>query len=91
MAGGCIVVKAITNSNTEPLLPSRAPYAHGLSCVGDKHRSFRSYLRWMCVDQSDIRHTMVSWSLFLLGAFILTASHFVLSYAPTHHAYDVVI
>ncbi|RWW17224.1 hypothetical protein GW17_00018856 [Ensete ventricosum] len=60
MAGGCIVVKAITNSNTEPLLPSRAPYAHGLSCVGDKHRSFRSYLRWMCVDNPTLG---TQWSL----------------------------
>ncbi|RZR95054.1 hypothetical protein BHM03_00023872 [Ensete ventricosum] len=35
---------------------------------------------------------MVSWSLFLLlGVLVLTASHFVLSCAPTHRAYDVVV
>ncbi|RWW00276.1 hypothetical protein GW17_00036761 [Ensete ventricosum] len=44
----------------------------------------------MCVDQFDARHTIVSWSLFLLGVFVPIASHFVLSYASTHPAYDVV-
>ncbi|RWW34850.1 hypothetical protein GW17_00000368 [Ensete ventricosum] len=63
MAGGCIIVEATTSSNTELLLPGRASYARSLSCVGDKLRSFRSYLRWMCVDQFDVRHVMVSWSL----------------------------
>ncbi|RWV98270.1 hypothetical protein GW17_00038894 [Ensete ventricosum] len=91
MAGGCIVVEATTSNNTEPLLPSRASYARNLSRVSDKLRSSRSYLGWMCVDQSDARHAMVSWSLFLLGIFVPTCSHFILSYAPTHRAYNVVL
>ncbi|RWW68185.1 hypothetical protein BHE74_00024296, partial [Ensete ventricosum] len=37
----------------------------------------------ICVDQSDARYAMVSWSLFLLlGAFVPTASRFILSCAP---------
>ncbi|RZR89354.1 hypothetical protein BHM03_00017064 [Ensete ventricosum] len=35
---------------------------------------------------------MVSWSLFfILGIFVPTASHFVLSMPPTHYAYDMVV
>ncbi|RWW44381.1 hypothetical protein BHE74_00049862, partial [Ensete ventricosum] len=46
----------------------------------------------MCVDQFNARHIVVSRSLFLLlGIFILTISHFVLSHAPTYRAYDVVV
>ncbi|RRT43559.1 hypothetical protein B296_00047367 [Ensete ventricosum] len=91
MTEGCIVVEATNSSSIEPLLPSRASYACSLSRAGDKLRSFRSCLKWMCVDQSKARHAMVSWSLFLLGIFVPTVSHFVLLYAPTHRAYDVVV
>ncbi|RWV86058.1 hypothetical protein GW17_00052091 [Ensete ventricosum] len=45
----------------------------------------------MCVDQSEARHLMVFWCLFLLGVFVPTTSHFVLSCAPIHCAYDVVV
>ncbi|RWW03851.1 hypothetical protein GW17_00032958, partial [Ensete ventricosum] len=37
----------------------------------------------------DARHTIVSWSLFLLDVFVPIAFHFVLSYAPTNCAYDM--
>ncbi|RWW55314.1 hypothetical protein BHE74_00038065 [Ensete ventricosum] len=47
---GCIVVKAIISSNNEPLLPSKASYSRSHSRAVDKLRSFRSYLRWICVD-----------------------------------------
>ncbi|RRT85380.1 hypothetical protein B296_00010166 [Ensete ventricosum] len=54
--------------------------------------SFQSCLSWMCIDQSDARHVVVSWSIFLLlGVFIPTTSHFILSCAPTHRAYDTVV
>ncbi|RWW37331.1 hypothetical protein BHE74_00057572, partial [Ensete ventricosum] len=49
---------------------------------------------WMCVNHSDTRHTMVSLSLslfLLLGIFVPTASHFVLSCVPTHCAYNVMV
>ncbi|RRT81576.1 hypothetical protein B296_00003442 [Ensete ventricosum] len=91
MAGGCIIVEATTNSNTEPLLPSKVSYTRSLYRAGNKLRSLWSCLRWMCIDQSDAKYIMVSWSLFLAGVFVLTASYFVVSYAPTHHAYDVVV
>ncbi|RZS23071.1 hypothetical protein BHM03_00055928 [Ensete ventricosum] len=68
-----------------------ASYAHDLTRASDKLRSFRSCLRWICVDQSNVRHAMISWSLFILGIFVPTISHFVLSYAPTHCDYDVVV
>ncbi|CAD5179231.1 unnamed protein product [Musa acuminata subsp. malaccensis] len=39
----------------------------------------------MCVD-------VISWSLFLLlGIFILTTSHFILSCTPIHCTYDMVV
>ncbi|RWW46558.1 hypothetical protein BHE74_00047511 [Ensete ventricosum] len=91
MIGGYIVVEVTTNSSTEPLLPSRASCARKFSCTCDKFRSFRFYLRWIYIDQFDTRYTMVSWSLFLLRVFIPIVSHFVLSYAPTHRAYNMVI
>ncbi|RWW10590.1 hypothetical protein GW17_00025860 [Ensete ventricosum] len=66
--------------------------ACSLSPTDDELRSFWSYLSWMCVDQFDARHAMVSWSLFLLlSVYIPIASHFIFSCAPTHRVYDVVI
>ncbi|RWV79152.1 hypothetical protein GW17_00059766 [Ensete ventricosum] len=59
---GIQLVEATTRSSTEPLLPSRASYAYSLSRVGDKLRSFGSCLRWMYVNQSDVKHAMVSYS-----------------------------
>ncbi|RWW10457.1 hypothetical protein BHE74_00049792 [Ensete ventricosum] len=53
-------MEATTSSNIEPLLPSRALYTDNLSHAGDKLRNFQSCLGWMCVDQSDARHMMVS-------------------------------
>ncbi|RWW26824.1 hypothetical protein BHE74_00016820 [Ensete ventricosum] len=50
MTGECIIVEVTSSSSTEPLLPSRVSYAHSLSRAGNKLRSFRSCLRWICVD-----------------------------------------
>ncbi|RRT32946.1 hypothetical protein B296_00050600 [Ensete ventricosum] len=75
----------------ELLLPSRASYAHNLSHTDDKLRSFQSCLKRMCINQYDVKHAIVTWSLFLLDIFIHTTSPFVLSYAPIHHAYDVIV
>ncbi|THU74013.1 hypothetical protein C4D60_Mb04t28880 [Musa balbisiana] len=84
MAGGGVVMEVTTSSSTEPLLSSRASYAHSLSNVDDELKSFRSCLRWICIDQFD--------SLFiLLGIFISIISHFVLSCAFTHCEYDVMV
>ncbi|RWV79566.1 hypothetical protein BHE74_00006677 [Ensete ventricosum] len=84
-------MEATISSNIEPLLSSKATYARSLSCANDKLMSFRSYLKLMCVDQSDTIHVMVSWSLFFISIFILIVSHFVISYAHTHRAYDMVV
>ncbi|RRT69897.1 hypothetical protein B296_00021658 [Ensete ventricosum] len=40
-------------------------YAYSLSHVDDKLRSFQSYLRWMCVDQSNTYNTIIFWFYFL--------------------------
>ncbi|THU48568.1 hypothetical protein C4D60_Mb06t00360 [Musa balbisiana] len=70
----------------------RASYACNLPRADNELKSFRSYLRWMCIDQSDVRHVVISWSLFLLlSIFIPTTSHFILLCAPTHRAYYVVV
>ncbi|RRT71082.1 hypothetical protein B296_00019722 [Ensete ventricosum] len=45
-----IIVKATTSNSTKSLLPSRASYTRNLSHVDDELKSFRSYLRWICVD-----------------------------------------
>ncbi|RWW07220.1 hypothetical protein GW17_00029410 [Ensete ventricosum] len=80
------------SNNIEPLLSSRASYARSLSHVKDELRSFQSCPWWMCVNQSDERHTMIFWSVFLLlDIFIPTASDFVLSYAPTDSTYNMVV
>ncbi|RWW03017.1 hypothetical protein GW17_00033861 [Ensete ventricosum] len=60
MAGEGGVVEATTNSNTEPLLPSNALYICSLSYFNNELRSFRSYLRWMCIDQFNVMHTFLS-------------------------------
>lgn len=75
----------------EPLL---APYGWGAGRAGeakaktyrrcgshsdDELHSFRWWLRWMCVDQSDAWRAVLSWAMFLgLGAAVPLVSHFVL-------------
>ncbi|RRT41206.1 hypothetical protein B296_00056459 [Ensete ventricosum] len=67
-------------------------YTHNLSHANDKLRSFKSYLKWMWIDQFNTIYVMVSSFLFfLLGVFVPIASNFILSYAFTYHAYDVVV
>ncbi|RWW01900.1 hypothetical protein GW17_00035038, partial [Ensete ventricosum] len=76
-------VEVTTSSNTEPLLSSRASYPHNLFS-DDKLRSFWSHLMWMCIDQFDTRHSIVSRSLFLLlSIFSPTTFHIILLYIPT--------
>ncbi|RZR74057.1 hypothetical protein BHM03_00031506 [Ensete ventricosum] len=60
MTEGCIVVEATTNISTEPLLLSKVSYARSLSRATNKLRSFWSCLRYMCIDQFDARHAIVS-------------------------------
>ncbi|THU70601.1 hypothetical protein C4D60_Mb08t26710 [Musa balbisiana] len=91
-ARGDIIVEATIDSSIKPLLPSKVLYARSLYYVNGKLWSFQSCLRWMCVNHSDAIHAMVSWSLFLLlGIFDSIASYFVLSYASTYRAYNVMV
>ncbi|RWW19854.1 hypothetical protein GW17_00016060 [Ensete ventricosum] len=58
MAGGDDVVEATTSSSIELLLSITTSYACNLSCADDELWSFRSYLRWMCIDQFDAKHPL---------------------------------
>ncbi|XP_074590879.1 uncharacterized protein LOC141846738 [Curcuma longa] len=54
-------------------------------------RGFRTFLRWMCLDQSDACRAAFSWSVFLLFAAAVPAfSHFGLFYAADRRPYDLV-
>lgn len=83
------------SSNTESLL-SRTHNNYNnkkfLRCVShaqDELRSFRSYLRWMCVDQSDVWSACLSWSIFVLFTFIVpAASHFLLACSTCDSKHD---
>ncbi|XP_008805602.1 uncharacterized protein LOC103718515 [Phoenix dactylifera] len=80
------------NYARQPLLPRKASYTRSLSHAGDELKSFRSCLRWLCVDQSDTPRAVVSWSLFfLLGLFVPAASHFLLIYSPARRPYDLAV
>ena len=70
-----------------------------MRCVShaqDELHSFRSYLRWMCVDQSTIWTACLSWSMFVIFTIVVPAiSHFVLA-CPTcdskhDRPYDTVV
>ncbi|XP_058070819.1 uncharacterized protein LOC131219599 [Magnolia sinica] len=46
----------------------------------DDLRSFRSCLRWMCLDQSNCFRAIISWTLFILLTIVVpTLSHFILA------------
>lgn len=60
--------------------------------MDDELRSFRSCLRWMCIDQSNTWRFTVSWSLyFLLAIAVPIVSHFVLSYSEHRRPYQSVV
>jgi len=71
-------------------------YDRVLSHAYDELRSFRSYLRWMCVDQSSPTSAFFSWFVFVLFALVVPAfSHFYLACpsCDAKHArpYDAVV
>lgn len=81
---------AMGDSNREALISRKSSvFKRSASHAHDELQSFRSYLRWMCVDQSDIWTAGLSWSMFFLFAIIVPAtSHFVLACAScdSNHA-----
>ncbi|KAK1291562.1 hypothetical protein QJS10_CPB17g01992 [Acorus calamus] len=63
------------------------------SYAGDELRSFRTCLRWMCVDaQNHLVSSLISWSVFVLLSVVVPAvSHFVLSYNVRRRSFDSVV
>ncbi|RYR79894.1 hypothetical protein Ahy_A01g004686 [Arachis hypogaea] len=85
-----------SSSKKEPLLDRRKQYNRCVSNVNDEFRTFRSYLRWMCMDQSNKFTAALSWLVFLLFTVAVPAvSHFLLSCpsCDSHHSrpYDSVV
>ncbi|XP_057529547.1 uncharacterized protein LOC130808109 [Amaranthus tricolor] len=72
------------NTPREPMISrSRNPpksFNRLLSHAHDELHTFRSYLLWMCVDQSNFYTTFLSWFVFLVFTIIVPAfSHFYLA------------
>lgn len=85
-----------TTTKQTSLLDRKRRYDRSVSHAKDEFQTFRSYLRWMCVDQSTPFTTALSWLVFLLFAVAIPAgSHFLLA-CPTCDAnhsrpYDAVV
>ncbi|KAK9689344.1 hypothetical protein RND81_09G053900 [Saponaria officinalis] len=72
------------NNNT-----TQKSYNRILSHANDELHSFRSYLRWMCVDQSNIYTSFLSWFMFIIFTIIVPAfSHFYLSCSSCDAKHD---
>ncbi|XP_028778785.1 uncharacterized protein LOC114735269 [Neltuma alba] len=75
-----------TSTNHHNLSNKSASTTSGsyLPSDGVEMRSFRSYLRWVYVDHSNICRTSLSWSLFFFLAFLVPLlSHFLLACSST--------
>ncbi|KAK2987033.1 hypothetical protein RJ640_004759 [Escallonia rubra] len=61
------------------LLDTKA-FSRSVSHARDELHSFRSWLRWMCVDQSNAWTASLSWCVFILFAIVVPClSHFLLA------------
>jgi len=68
-----LLPKTTTNNN-------RHKFNRSISHVNDELHTFRSYLQWMCVDQSNAIHATLSWFVFFVFALAVPAlSHFFLA------------
>ncbi|KAE8680239.1 ethylene-responsive transcription factor 3-like [Hibiscus syriacus] len=66
--------------NMEPLVHRTNKLARSISHAQDELHSFRTYLRWMCVDQSNIWMACLSWFMFIVfGLVVPCVSHFLLA------------
>ncbi|KAJ4837527.1 hypothetical protein Tsubulata_022413 [Turnera subulata] len=64
----------------ESLLRKNNMFSRSVSNAYDELQSFRSYLRWMCVDQSTALTACLSWAMFVLfGLVVPSISHFLLA------------
>ncbi|CAB4278047.1 unnamed protein product [Prunus armeniaca] len=69
------------NDGREALL-NRNQLGRCVSHKQDELKSFRSYIWWMCVDQSNAWRACISWSIFILfGILVPAISHFVFACA----------
>nr|XP_043629445.1 uncharacterized protein LOC122600753 [Erigeron canadensis] len=69
-------------TTAQPLLPTskRRTFNRSTSYAYDELHSFRSWLRWMCVDQSNNWTASLSWTVFIIFTFIIPIlSHFYLA------------
>ncbi|XP_039026781.1 uncharacterized protein LOC120160431 [Hibiscus syriacus] len=67
----------------EPLVDRSTKLARTISHAQDELHSFRTCLRWMCVDQSNIWMACLSWFMFIVfGLLVPCVSHFLLA-CPT--------
>lgn len=63
-----------------PLITKKKAFSRCASHASDELHSFRSGLRWMCVDQSNVFTTTLSWFTFIIFTFIIPSlSHFYLA------------
>lgn len=88
----------MANESEESLLNSKKKraFARIASHAHDELHSFRIWLKWLCVDQSNAWTTCLSWFVFLVLAILVPAlSHFVLacSDCDSRHSrpYDTVV
>ncbi|KAL6999214.1 hypothetical protein U1Q18_000374 [Sarracenia purpurea var. burkii] len=85
------------NNEATPFLNGRKKnFARSVSHAQDELQGFRSWLRWMCMDQSNLWTVWLSWLVFVLMVIVVPCfSHFVLSCADcdTKHTrpYDGVV
>ncbi|WVZ85831.1 hypothetical protein U9M48_032699 [Paspalum notatum var. saurae] len=78
-------VEVASASAATPLLRRRGSYTRSMSHARDELRSFRSCLRWMCIDHSDASSPAVSWLVFAaLAVAVPAAAHA----AVPRRAYD---
>lgn len=63
-----------------PLLNQNKAFSRSISHARDELHSFRTWLRWMCVDQSNFATSSLSWSVFLIFALLVPSlSYFFLA------------
>ncbi|XP_034605183.1 uncharacterized protein [Setaria viridis] len=77
------VASAEAGSVSTPLLRRRGSYMRSMSHARDELRSFRSCLRWLCVDHSDDSSPAVSWLVFAaLAVAVPVAARVALPWRP---------
>ncbi|KAK8648612.1 hypothetical protein V6N13_129361 [Hibiscus sabdariffa] len=67
----------------EPLVDRTNKLARTISHAQDELHSFRTYLRWMCVDQSNIWMACLSWFMFIVFGLVVPAVSLFLLACPS--------